>query len=90
MIRNLGRHFKTPFRESHRATSPVWVKVRHRGFVRAESALASTPDIGEPDCYVSVVPKAAVSKRSEAALFDHLVGARDVGQDIGRTFIAGD
>jgi hypothetical protein len=25
-------------------------------FVRAESALASTPDIGEPDCHVSVVP----------------------------------
>src|ERR1700716_3074492 len=25
-------------------------------FVRAESALASTPGIGEPDCHVSVVP----------------------------------
>src|SRR5712675_2083765 len=30
-------------------------------FVRAESALASTPDIGEPDCPVSVVPTAEVS-----------------------------
>jgi hypothetical protein len=25
-------------------------------FVRAKSALASTPDIGESDCHVSVVP----------------------------------
>jgi hypothetical protein len=90
VIRNLGRHFiNTVPQIPPSYESGVGQSATSR-FVRAESALASTPDIGEPDCYVSVLPKAAVSKRSEAALFDHLVGARDVGQDIGRTFIAGD
>ena len=34
-------------------------------FVRAESALASTPDIGEPDCHVSVVPQPDIDAVSE-------------------------
>jgi hypothetical protein len=42
----LGVKFPGPTRQS--ATSR---------FVRAESALPPTPDIGEPDCHVSVVPR---------------------------------
>ena len=30
-----------------------------------------------PDCYRRFVPKAAVSRRSKVALFDHLIGAHE-------------
>jgi hypothetical protein len=36
--------------------NPLLVKVRHRGLSEPSPLLPPIPDIGEPDCHVSVVP----------------------------------
>jgi hypothetical protein len=51
--------------------------------VLGESASPQKPDINRRDFRGRLVPKAAVSNRSNAALFDHLVGG---GEQRGRYF----
>jgi hypothetical protein len=58
--------------------STVSVKLGRAGDVRCMTALPPKAEVHPRSCYVAFVPKAAVSNRSKAAaLFDHLVGARE-------------
>jgi hypothetical protein len=54
-------------------------KIGHCGDVRRTTALAPKAEVDPRSCDVAQVPEAAVSNRSKAALFHHLVGERDGG-----------
>jgi hypothetical protein len=55
-MQRISESAESLFGDLHKPFSTASVKGATSRFVRAESVLASTPDIGEPDCHVSVVP----------------------------------